>query len=804
MTTKSKWNKRTQCSAINCKNYQCNSTNLAFHRFPKDPERCARWVQHLRNASLMGISSQRLNLNYRVCSAHFHATQFKRPSNVHAGLKWDAVPTMIDAPNPPPPLDLEFRRKPPKPRQELPPKKRKKINVVYLSNAGSSAADSVQQPTGSETDINLLDASEAGPSMPLTPLFPTMALPIGLEAAAKEHALKMKIRSLKVQVCKLKAKMREVNRLKKTRKAGVNKESVMKQMKKLLPAKAYAFVSTQIHMSQRKAHGFRWTTQDKAFFLSLLHANPKCYRLLFKVFSMPSVRTLQKLMKSIDFKPGFNHTILATMKKAMETTKPMDKVCAIITDEMSLKQAVHYNESADRIESFEDFGRGLRTPYVANYASAFMVRGLFRKWKQLFGYCFTSGPIPHTRLQSLLLEAICELRKAGMECLVFICDQGSGNRSMLARLGVTKEKPYFEVDAVRVFCLWDPPHLIKNIRNNWRSSGFTLDGDHIFWGILEDLYTYDSKQDIRLCCRLTKKHVHLLPFASMRVRFATQVLSHSVAVGIKTLAQVKQLTGQAQRNYMAAAKFCENFDGIFNCFNSKQLKDSHKLKSALSDASAHFPFLEKCMEWLPRLKLARARPGTKQIPCVEGWQHNIVCLKMIWCDLRERHQVSHLLTNRLNQDCLENAYSAIRARGGNRDSPDSVQFECGYRAVATGLMFNNSEKTNCEQDLDTFLLQFSTYASQESPQVVIDTEPISAEHYYISQEGPRIIVPVNTEKIMNEHGYARMITDCKVDDPPVTANAGVKADQVEQPMDYSLDNQFDSHQISFSSGDHGK
>lgn len=229
--------------------------------------------------------------------------------------------------------------------------------MVYLSNAGSSTADSVQHPTGSETDMNLLDASEAGPSMPLTSLLPPMSLPTGLEAAAKENALKMKIRNLKIQVCKLKAKMREVNRLKKTRKAGVNKESVMKQLKKLLPAKSYAFVRTQIHMFQRKAHGFRWTTQDKAFFLSLLHASPKCYRLLFKVFSMPSVRTLQKLMKSIDLKPGFNHNILATMKKAMETTKPMDKVCAIITDEMSLKQAVHYNESADRIEGFEDFGR---------------------------------------------------------------------------------------------------------------------------------------------------------------------------------------------------------------------------------------------------------------------------------------------------------------------------------------------------------------------------------------------------------------------------------------------------------------
>jgi len=54
-------------------------------------------------------------------------------------------------------------------------------------------------------------------------------------------------------------------------------------------------------------------------------------------------------------------------------------------------------------------------------------------------------------------------------------------------------------------------------------------------------------------------------------------------------------------------------------------------------------------------------------------------------------------------------------RGGNCDSPDSVQFECEYWAVATGLMFNNSEKTNCEQDLDTLLLQFSICLPGESP-----------------------------------------------------------------------------------------
>ncbi|KAL0161347.1 hypothetical protein M9458_045072, partial [Cirrhinus mrigala] len=431
--------------------------------------------------------------------------------------------------------------------------------------------------------------------------------------AAAECSLTLKIRALKSQVSKLRAKVKHLQRQKvsKGKKELTKKELMMKELQHLLPAKVYAFVSTQLQMSQRKCHGYTWTTEDKAFFLSLWHASPKCYRLLCKVFSMPSVCTLQKTCQAVDFKTGFNTNILSTMRKAMETTKPIDKLCAIVTDEMSLKEAVHYNEAADRVEGFEDFGKGQRTPYVANYASGFM---------------------------SMLFDGIRELRKAGMECLVFICDQAAGNRAMLTRLGVAKEQPFFSVDGIRVFCLWDPPHLIKNIRNNWRRHGFVLDGNEITWDILEDLYAYDSHQEIRLCCRLTKKHVHLPPFASMRVRLATQVLSHSVAVGIKTLTDIKGLTGQHQQNYLAAARFCENFNGLFDCFNSKQLKDSHKLKCAISDASAHFPFFDKCLEWLPRLKLVGANSNKKQIPCVEGWQHNILCLKMRWSDLRQRHQ----------------------------------------------------------------------------------------------------------------------------------------------------------------------
>ena len=62
-------------------------------------------------------------------------------------------------------------------------------------------------------------------------------------------------------------------------------------------------------------------------------------------------------MKATDFKPSLNRNILATMKKAAETMKPIDKLCqAIVTDEMSLKQSSQYQEPNDNIE---DFGSGL-------------------------------------------------------------------------------------------------------------------------------------------------------------------------------------------------------------------------------------------------------------------------------------------------------------------------------------------------------------------------------------------------------------------------------------------------------------
>lgn len=49
-----------------------------------------------------------------------------------------------------------------------------------------------------------------------------------------------------------------------------------------------------------KGRGRRWSLSDKALALSLLHSSPKTYRLLQKVFALPSVQTLKALMRNVE------------------------------------------------------------------------------------------------------------------------------------------------------------------------------------------------------------------------------------------------------------------------------------------------------------------------------------------------------------------------------------------------------------------------------------------------------------------------------------------------------------------------
>ncbi|GFO01450.1 transposable element p transposase-like protein [Plakobranchus ocellatus] len=116
--------------------------------------------------------------------------------------------------------------------------------------------------------------------------------------------------------------------------------------------------------------------------------------------------------------------------------------------------------------------------------------------------------------------------------------------------------------------MFDPPHLMKSIRNNLKRHGFTKDGADVSWEFVERFYQMDSSLPIRMAPKLTKRHILVPTFADLNVKLAAQVLSHTVAAGITTMIKPNAIPPTAS----ATAEFIDSFDKLFNCFNSRTLK----------------------------------------------------------------------------------------------------------------------------------------------------------------------------------------------------------------------------------------
>ena len=350
------------------------------------------------------------------------------------------------------------------------------------------------------------------------------------------------------------------------------------------------------------------------------------------------------------------------------------KACALILDEMSIKESVSYDRHRDEVEGYEDFGNLGRTRFIANHAIVFLVRGMCEKWKQPLGYFLTSGTMSGSIMGTLLKDCITKVEACGLSVKVVISDQGSNNQNMFQTvLGATVDSPHFEHNGHRVYTLYDPPHLLKSVRNNLKNKGFCYDGDLLQWQHIRKFSEADAKLPIRMAPKLTPKHINVPPFAHLSVKLATQVLSHSVAAGITTMVSLGALPKEAQHT----ANFVERMDRLFNSFNSKTSTSSTAMRHAISDRSQHFPFLVECRDWLADLMPL----GGRQLPCIKGWQMAINCLLQLWPELRDDYGFSFLLTNRLNQDCVENVFSVIRGKGGQRDRPDPQQFRTAFRQV---------------------------------------------------------------------------------------------------------------------------
>ena len=237
---------------------------------------------------------------------------------------------------------------------------------------------------------------------------------------------------------------------------------------------------------------------------------------------------------------------------------------------------------------------------MADHALVVFVRGQVAPWKQPFAYYLTHSTVKKEVLSDLLKEVLDSIMGLGLEPKALVCDQGSNNRSCLqGEFGVNVDNPYLKYKDATVICFYDSPHLLKNVRNNLKDSGYTKHGHLIDWEHIYQLYMQDCKLAIRQAPRLKKKHFDLPGFTRMNVHLAAQVLSHSVAKGICFLSSF----GVPPSSAALTAQFCDIFDSLFNVFNSRRIKSSAKFNSGLTADSEHWQFLDQAEQYIKKLDL---------------------------------------------------------------------------------------------------------------------------------------------------------------------------------------------------------
>ena len=309
---------------------------------------------------------------------------------------------------------------------------------------------------------------------------------------------KQAIKAQKQKIKRLKSSLGKAQKGKQAR-----QEKALDEALEKLPANLENFVRMQIKLHGKKKRGRRYSPELKSSAISIFHASGKAYRLLSKLFILPSKSSLHRYISRMPNKTGISQGSLKIIEKKVLQMNLREKECTLCMDEISLKTNLFYSVPADKIVGLEDFGGGYRTNKVAT--SAFLlIRSISGNWKQPLAYYLVNGGCPTDTMEDIVKEAIDKLECIGLNVVVVMSDEGLNFYSLATRLKVAPDEPWFMHNGRKIFFMFDPPHLIKSVRNNLMKYSLRF-GEHVAsWKVIEAVYGRDSALPIRSAPKLTE------------------------------------------------------------------------------------------------------------------------------------------------------------------------------------------------------------------------------------------------------------------------------------------------------------
>ncbi|XP_047137374.1 uncharacterized protein LOC124813866 [Hydra vulgaris] len=447
------------------------------------------------------------------------------------------------------------------------------------------------------------------------------------------------------------------------------------------------------------------------FCLSLCMKSASAYDELrsSSILTLPSSRTLRDYKNAIKPSAGFNSKVIEELIKTSSKLKDHQRFVTLSFDEIKIQSDLVFDKHSGDLIGYVDLGdpdlNYCSFPdlnELAKHVFVYYVRGLSSDLKYALAFFATkdtnASQIFKTFWEAVLvLEVICKL-----SVVACVSDGASANRKFYKMHEymdncIDEDLVYRTVNIYAperyIWFFADAPHLMKTLRNcifnsgNGKKSRFLWNnGKEICWTHIKKIVDDELSRGLKLIPKLTMAHVDLNPYSVMRVNLACQVLSKSVS---------NIIFSYYPQEMHATAELCYYMDSFFDCLNVRnQSEGTNKRKDFLkpftSISDPRFFWLKNCFlkyfeNWRQSISIRQGFSDSDKEKMFISSQ-TFEGLKITSKSVIEATQflltagMPFVLTEKFNQDVVEEYFGRHRSMGFRNENPNVYQF--GYQSNA--------------------------------------------------------------------------------------------------------------------------
>lgn len=203
---------------------------------------------------------------------------------------------------------------------------------------------------------------------------------------------------------------------------------------------------------------------EKVFCQNFYAKFPGAYAYLNNLLgsALPSRRTLIRWQTFKDLNIGLIPEVMNHLKSLNENLSTSDRDVVLVLDEMDGKKGLRYCSTRDALIGYSHLIE--RKTTLAKKFLVFMVRGLSGVVGNIVVASYaTEKGITGNELAMLIPYIIRELKAIGFNVCFVNQDQSGVNRKAFNVLGASIENPWFFIDELKVWTVFDIPHLFKSV-----------------------------------------------------------------------------------------------------------------------------------------------------------------------------------------------------------------------------------------------------------------------------------------------------------------------------------------------------